>query len=65
MEAKFDMNEWKRIKEKLKNRYPDLTEVDLAWGLTSRDGLLEMVSAKLGKTKKDLIDEIEALKYTS
>lgn len=65
METKFDMNEWRRIKEQLKNKYSELTDVDLAWGLTSRDGLLEMISAKLGKTKKELIDEINSLEYSS
>ena len=65
METKFDMNEWRRIKELLKKKYPVLTDVDLSWGLTSRDGLLEMISAKLGKTKKELIDEIDSLEYSS
>jgi hypothetical protein len=60
MEAKFDMNEWGRIKEQLKNKYPELTEADLIWGRTSRNELIEMISDKLGKTQKDLMNEIES-----
>ena len=61
MDTKFDMNGWRIIKEKLRNKYPELSEVDLNWGHLSRDAMLEMVSAKIGKTKLDLIHEIDAL----
>lgn len=60
MEAKFDMNEWGRIKGQLKNKYPELTEADLIWGRTSRNELIELISDKLGKTQKDLMNEIES-----
>lgn len=60
MDTKFDMNEWRRIKEQLKNKYPKLTNADLIWGRISRNELIEMISDKLGKTQKDLIDEIES-----
>ncbi|MCG6191278.1 HU family DNA-binding protein [Maribellus maritimus] len=62
METKFDMNEWKRIREHLRNRHPELKEVDLIWGRTSRNELIEMISAKLGKSKKELMDEIESFR---
>jgi len=29
METKFDMNQWKYIKDKLKMKYPELTDVDM------------------------------------
>ena len=61
MDTKFDMNGWRIIKEKLRTKYPELSEVDLNWGHLSRDAMLEMVSAKIGKTKLDLIHEIDAL----
>jgi hypothetical protein len=60
METKFDLNEWARIKDHLKNKYPDLTNADMVWGRVSRDDLIEMISTKLGKTKKDLLDVIDS-----
>ena len=61
MDAKFDMNGWRIIKDKLKNKYPELTEVDVNWGHISRDNLLEIISSKIGKTKLELVNEIESL----
>ena len=60
MEANFDMNQWARIKDKLRNKYPELTDADMIWGRTTRDDLLEMISSKLGKTKKGLMEIIES-----
>ena len=65
METKFDMNEWGRIKEQLRIRFPELTTTDLIWGRFSREELLEMISNKLGKTKKELIDVIDSMEYSS
>lgn len=59
MDAKFDMNQWGYIKDKLKNKYPELTEADMVWGRISREDLLQMISSKLGKTMKVLVEEIE------
>lgn len=63
METKFDMNEWGRIKDKLRKKYPELTDADVIWGRTTREDLLQNISTKLGKTKKDLIDVIESFDY--
>ncbi|QGY46478.1 general stress protein CsbD [Maribellus comscasis] len=60
MDTKFNMNEWHRIKDNLKNEYPELTDVDLEWGRVSRADLLLNISTKLGKTKKDLLNIIES-----
>jgi len=60
METKFDMNQWGYIKDKLRIKYPELTDADLIWGRVSRKDLIQMISAKLGKTQKDLIDVIES-----
>ncbi|HKI88289.1 MAG TPA: hypothetical protein VKA38_04620 [Draconibacterium sp.] len=60
METKFDMNQWGYIKDKLRNKYPDLTNADMVWGRVSREDLIEMISTKLGKTKKDLLDVIDS-----
>ncbi|AHW60570.1 hypothetical protein SAMN05444285_10529 [Draconibacterium orientale] len=61
MDAKFDMNGWRIIKDKLRNKYPELTEVDVNWGHISRDNMLEIISTKVGKTKLELVNEIESL----
>lgn len=60
METKFDMNQWGYIKDKLRDRYPDLTNADLIWGHVSRNDLLEMISNKLGKTRKEIMDVIDS-----
>ena len=61
MDIKFDMNGWRIIKDKLRDKYPELTEVDVNWGHISRDNMLEIISTKIGKTKLELINEIESL----
>ena len=60
MEIKFDMNQWGYIKDKLQNKYPELNDADLVWGRVSREDLIQMISAKLGKTQKDLMDVIDS-----
>lgn len=65
MEIKFDMNEWRRIKDKLRYKYPELTDADMIWGRTTRNDLLQNISTKLGKSKKELMDEIESFDSTS
>jgi len=60
METKFDMNQWGYIKDKLQKKYPELTNGDLVWGHMSRNELIEMISTKLGKTNKDLMDVIDS-----
>jgi hypothetical protein len=60
METRFDMNEWGKISGQLRDKYPELNSADLYWGRVSREDLIEMISTKLGKTKKDLIDVIES-----
>ncbi|MBN1819861.1 MAG: hypothetical protein JW833_04060 [Prolixibacteraceae bacterium] len=64
METKFDMNQWGYIKDKLRIKYPELTDADMIWGRTSRDDLLQNISTKLGKTKKDLMDVIDSFDYS-
>ena len=64
METRFDMNEWRRIKDKLRNKYPELTDSDLIWGRVSREDLIQMISTKLGKTKKDLMDVIDSFEHS-
>ena len=60
METNFDMNQWRYIKDKLRIKYPELTDADLVWGRVSRKDLIQMISAKLGKTQQNLIDVIDS-----
>jgi hypothetical protein len=64
METKFDLSQWSHIKDKLRNRYPVLTEADLIWRSTTEEDLLQNISTKLGKTKKDLMDVIASFDYS-
>ena len=65
METKFDVNQWGYIKDKLQNKYPELTSADLIWGRVSREDLIQMISTKLGKSRKDLMDVINSFEYSS
>ena len=65
MEANFDMTGWGEISGQLRMKYPELSDADLYWGRVSRDDLIAMISAKLGKTKKELMDTIKSLDYHS
>ncbi len=56
MDTEFDMNGWRIIKDKLRDKYSELTEVNLNWGHISRDNMLEIISTKVGKTKLELIN---------
>lgn len=60
MEAKFDMNQWKYIKDKLRNKYPELTDSDLDWGHIVREKLLQKISSRLGKTQKEITNVIDS-----
>jgi len=65
METKFDLYQWRSIRDKLQNKYPELTNSDLVWGRTSKDDMLQMISAKLGKSTRDLLDVIDSFDYSS
>jgi hypothetical protein len=65
MESKFDMNRWGYIKDRLKIKYPELTNADLDWRRVSKDDLVLNISSKLGKTKRDLMAIIESFDYSS
>jgi hypothetical protein len=64
MNTKFDINQWGFIKDKLRDKYPELSDADMLWGRTTRDDLLQNISTKLGKSKKDLMDVIDSFDYS-
>ena len=52
---------WNEIKGKLKQKYGELTDNDLAFSEGKEDELLGRLQQKLGKTKEELRDELEKL----
>jgi len=52
---------WNEVKGKLKQKYAQLNDDDLAFTEGKEDELLGRLQQKLGKTKEDLRAEIERL----
>ena len=52
---------WNVKKEKLKQKYPDITEKDLNFHEGKEKVMLEILSYKLGKTEQELLNIIIAL----
>ena len=52
---------WNEIKGKLKQKYGDLTDDDLMLAEGKEDELYGRLQKRLGKTKKEIIKEIERL----
>jgi uncharacterized protein YjbJ (UPF0337 family) len=52
---------WNEVKGKLKQKYGQLTDNDLAFAEGKEDELLGRLQQKLGKSKEDLRKEIESL----
>ena len=52
---------WNEVKGKLKQKYGQLTDDDLAFAEGKEDELLGRLQQKLGKSKEDLRRELESL----
>jgi len=52
---------WNEKKEKLKEKYPDITDEDLLFYEGKEQEMIEMLGYKLGKTKEELVDIISML----
>jgi len=52
---------WNEVKGKLKQKYGQLTDDDLAFSEGKEDELFGRLQRKLGKTKEDLRAEIEKM----
>jgi len=52
---------WNEIKGKLKQKYADLTDDDLSFAEGQTDELLGKLQKKTGKSRQELIKEIESL----
>jgi len=52
---------WNEKREKLKMKYPDITDEDLFYSEGKERVMLEILSFKLGKTEQELLSIIVAL----
>ena len=52
---------WKQKREKLKERYPGLTDSDLKFSLGKEKEMIERLGRKLGKSIKELLTIIVTL----
>lgn len=52
---------WNEVKGKLKQQYGELTDDDLTYAEGKEDELLGRLQKKTGKSKEQLIDEINKL----
>jgi uncharacterized protein YjbJ (UPF0337 family) len=58
MTAQFLKGQWSVIRTKLKEKYPDLTENDLAYVLGQEEEIFDRVQARTGLTRKEIEDSI-------
>jgi uncharacterized protein YjbJ (UPF0337 family) len=52
---------WDKKKEKLKQRFPDITDEDLRYREGKEKEMIEMLGYKLGKSKQELLNIIVAI----
>ena len=52
---------WNEIKGKLKQKYGDLTDDDLTFAKGKEEEMYGRLQKKLGKTKEEILREIETL----
>lgn len=61
MDAKFDLNRWKNVKEKIKYLYPQLTDADLICRHQSKEHLYNRIAGKLVISKKEFTEIVDSL----
>jgi hypothetical protein len=59
MEKEFDLVYWNKLKSKLKQEYPLLTNADLLWRNNTKEELLRTIALKLGKTRREMLEIID------
>ena len=52
---------WEKKKEKLKEKFPDITDQDLLYREGKEQEMIEMLGNKLGKSKLELLNIIVAI----
>jgi hypothetical protein len=61
MDKDFDFTHWENVKDKLKRRYPQLTDSDIIWRHETKDDLFAMIATKLVMSKKELATIVDSL----
>jgi|GEM_PF-908592 len=62
METKLKITgNWSELKTKLNQKYPNLTDEDLAYSAGKEDELLARLTKKLGKTQEEINNMIDDL----
>lgn len=61
MDANFDLDRWKNVKEKIKSLCPQLTDADLIWRHESKENLYNHISPKLVISKKEFMAIVDSL----
>jgi uncharacterized protein YjbJ (UPF0337 family) len=52
---------WDKKKEKLKQKFPDITDEDLSYNEGKEKEMIELLGYKLGKSKQELLRIIVAI----
>jgi hypothetical protein len=52
---------WDKKKEKLKDKFPNITDADLLFNEGKEKEMIEMLGNKLGKSKQELLNIIVAI----
>lgn len=61
MNDDFDLKHWEKVKGKLKNIYPQLTDSDLIWRHESKENLYYQIASKLVLSKKEFTTIVDSL----
>jgi hypothetical protein len=61
MDLIFKKENWNKLREKLNEKYPQLTEADLQYNEGTEFNMLRMVEYKLRKTKQEMREIISGL----
>ena len=61
MGAKFELNRWKNVKEKIKLLYPQLTDADLICRNQSKENLYNLIKTKMAISKKEFTEIVDSL----
>lgn len=56
---------WHRIKVKLKEKFPQLSENDLMYAEGKEEQLLEKIQQKIGRPRREIEQEIDNIVYTT
>ena len=65
MELIIHRKNWDELMNKLREKYPQLTDADLQHNVGNEESMLRMIEYKLSKTKFEMKEIIAGIGYTS